>query len=105
MENFKKTKTPVEALNAVGNDFMTSVFTAEGGQTVVAPNDPTNVFYVVDRVSLLPEISTLRASFSQPTERQLPMFMTDGSARKIEEGFFEATDEATGFRRIALEEE
>ncbi|MCA9140130.1 MAG: hypothetical protein KDB00_25330 [Planctomycetales bacterium] len=94
----------VEKLDSVDNDFMKAVFNAENGKYIVAENGPKRVYYIVKRTSLLPATSDLRAIFSQPTERMMARFMSDGSAGEIQEGFYNSVDEKTGFQRYQLAE-
>jgi hypothetical protein len=92
----------VPELDSVDDEFMKAVFKSPGGEHVVAPNGPQRVFYVIRRTSLLPATADLRAIFSQQSERIMAMFMTDGTAAKVQEGFFDAVDEKTGFVRMEL---
>lgn len=92
----------IPELDSIDEDFMKAVFQAEGDKYVVAPNGPKRVFYVVKRTSLQPATVDLRAIFSQQSERIMAMFMTDGTAAKAQQGFFDAIDEKTGFEQFQL---
>ena len=94
----------VEELDSVGNDFMKAVFEAADGEHVVAENGPKRVFYVVRRTSLQPATTDLKAIFSQQSQRMMAMFISDGSAGKVQQGFFDAVDEKTGYQRYEYEE-
>jgi hypothetical protein len=95
----------VPELDSVGQDFMEGVFMAEKDDVTVAPNQPERVFYVIERTSLLPTTDDLRAIFKQPSERMMAMFMGDGAAGKIQQGFYEAIDEKTSFKFNELEQQ
>lgn len=92
----------IPELDSIDEDFMKTVFNAEGGKHVVAPNGPERVYYVIKRTSLQPATSDLRAIFSQQSERIMAMFMSDGTAAKVQQGFFEAIDDKTGFEQYQL---
>ncbi len=92
----------IPELDSIDEDFMKTVFHADGAKHIVAPNGPKRVFYVVKRTSLQPATSDLRAIFSQQSERIMAMFMSDGTAAKVQQGFFEAIDEKTGFEQYQL---
>ncbi|PAY20656.1 hypothetical protein CKO51_05030 [Rhodopirellula sp. SM50] len=92
----------IPELDSIDEDFMKTVFNAEGGKHVVAPNGPKRVYYVIKRTSLQPATSDLRAIFSQQSERIMAMFMSDGTAGKVQQGFFETIDEKTGFEQYQL---
>ena len=94
----------VEELDSVGEDFMKAVFTDLDEKHAVATNLPGRVVYVIKRIEMQPTASDLRAIFKQPTERLLPQFMTDGSLRKVQQGFYESIDEKTGFEFMGLEQ-
>ncbi|QEF96780.1 hypothetical protein Mal15_08100 [Stieleria maiorica] len=92
----------IPELDSIDEDFMKTVFNADGGEHVVAPNGPKRVFYVVKRTSLQPATSDLRAIFSQQSERIIAMFMSDGTAAKVQQGFFDSIDDETGFQQYQL---
>ncbi|MCS7470546.1 hypothetical protein NZK35_28170 [Stieleria sp. ICT_E10.1] len=92
----------IPELDSIEEDFMKTVFNADGAKHVVAPNGPKRVYYVVKRTSLQPATSDLRAIFSQQSERIMAMFMSDGTAGKVQQGFFETIDEKTGFEQYQL---
>ncbi|QDV46572.1 hypothetical protein Enr13x_64810 [Stieleria neptunia] len=92
----------IPELDSIDEDFMKTVFNADGAKHVVAPNGPKRVYYVVKRTSLQPATSDLRAIFSQQSERIMAMFMSDGTAAKVQQGFFNAIDEETGFEQYQL---
>jgi hypothetical protein len=94
----------VPELDSVGQEFMKAVFNADQNETVVAPNDPERVYYVINRTALQPSTVDLRAIFMQQSERFMAMFMSDGTAAKVQEGFFEDIDAKTDFDRYELEE-
>ena len=88
----------VPELDSVGDDFMKAVFTQTDKDCVVAPNQPKRVYYVIDRGTLQPADTDLKGMFQQPQQRMMATFMGDGSAAKIQQGFFDAVDERTGFK-------
>ncbi|MEL6105143.1 MAG: hypothetical protein AAFU85_03870 [Planctomycetota bacterium] len=92
----------VEELDSVGEDFMKAVFDDVDQKHVVATNLPGRVVYVIKRIEMQPTASDLRSIFKQPTERLLPQFMTDGSMQKVQQGFYEAVDERTGFEYLGI---
>ncbi len=92
----------IPELDSIDEDFMKTVFNADGAKHVVAPNGPKRVYYVIKRTSLQPATSDLRAIFSQQSERIMAMFMSDGTAGKVQQGFFETIDEKTGFEQYQL---
>ena len=94
----------VEELDSVGQEFMKAVFTAEEDECVVAPNSPERVYYVVNRTSLQPATVDLKAIFMQQSERFMAMFMSDGTAAKVQEGFFDEIDAETDFNRYEMAE-
>ena len=90
----------VPQLDSVNEDFMKAVFTAKDGEYVVAANGPKRVYYVVKRTSVRPAISDLRSIFKQPSERMMSTFISDGTASKVQQGYFESADEKSGFERL-----
>ncbi|MGN6135028.1 MAG: hypothetical protein ACTHOU_11050, partial [Aureliella sp.] len=65
--------TFVQGLDAVGNEFMQRVFTAQAGQIVVAPNQGLNTYYAVRVAELTPTLDQLHQNFevSRGRARQL----------------------------------
>ncbi|MEM6468793.1 MAG: hypothetical protein AAF802_04435 [Planctomycetota bacterium] len=89
----------VPELDNVGERFMKAVFEGKEGSFVVAPSESGRVVYVVKVDSLLPKKADLQAIFSQRSERFLSTFMSDGTATKVQSGFFKRVDDETGFTR------
>ena len=87
----------VPQLDAVGDDFMRTVFSTEVGKAGVATNDPERVVYVVKPTGFQPHVDDLKQIFKQPQERFMALPLGSNDARAILTGFYESVDERTGF--------
>lgn len=94
----------VERLDAVGEEFMQSVFESKVGDYVVAGNNPGRVVYVVKPTKFEPSMDELRRQFKEPMNRRMVGMMDNGS-NKIVQDFITSVNDQAGFEDLTNQDQ